>query len=592
MNNDLYYFKYIKYKQKYLEEKNKIGGACDLQKMKKNFNQLSPINQAIELFKNITNEENIIENIIEKIINIYDTIVIPLKDKKKYTKDCLKEVLTNYLNLKKNDIDKKEYSTFKINNITYESLNIEEDTDIFFKKNIVENTEFSRGTALIFKEYKGVYVRNLRYLTNLFNIKFKIDNNTYIESLRFGTPYVPNSDNVKKINKILDQKQKEPFLDEIKNFYDSQIEILKEYIGNKKCIFISLLDICDSKILCAEKLVGEKVIENEIIHKEITGYSSSKNIVYLSMPCNNSVNLTDNISVISQEDLVPKLEAYFSVLDGWLETNSILQALKNNGGFFEKFKNNVLKNNSLDEELLKKLSIRRFVLIENTKKSGNIGTLKNFIDHDMEKLSPCLEDLTNENIRLVMFCYISLIFYILSKNNPKEYILLYHCKSGQDRTGTFMAVNQMVNEITKNNYDNIISKIVDEKEKKAFIDIFIEFYSLTPTEYIEKDIIKKYEKKFCPITPKNNLGSLNEKINKNVELCYLQNLLFSYIITITSTGCPGLKWSLINKNIFFKLIDKRRYNTGSSISNRFPYLLLSNPFYALLFEGASEMRGT
>jgi tetratricopeptide (TPR) repeat protein len=38
--------------------------------------------------------------------------------------------------------------------------------------------------------------------------------------------------------------------------------------------------------------------------------------------------------------------------------------------------------------------------------------------------------------------------YFLSKNKPDEYILLYHCKSGQDRTGTFYAINQMVNQIT------------------------------------------------------------------------------------------------------------------------------------------------
>jgi hypothetical protein len=591
MNNDLYYLKYIKYKTKYLDEKNKVGGACDLQTMKINFYQLSPINQVIELFNLLKTNANE-ENIIEKIINIYDTIVIPLKDKKKYTKDCLKEVLTNYLNLKKKDIDKKEYSTFTINNITYESLNIKEKEDIFFEKNIVKNTEFSRGTALIFKEYKGVYVRNLRYLTNLFNIKFEIDKSTYAESLRFGTPYVPDSDNIKKILKILPTEKKSEYSIEIKEYYDSQINILKSYIGEKRCIFISLLDICDSKI-CKEKLVGEKVIENEIVHKEIIGYSSNPEIVYLSMPCNNSVNLVDNISVISKEELVPILEKYFDTLGTWLLDDPILKKLKENDNFFEKFKNNVLKNNSLDIDLLKKLSINRFVLKKKSEKSGKIGTLKNFIDTDMEELSPCLEDLTNENIRLVMFCYISLIFYILSKNNRNKYILLYHCKSGQDRTGTFNAINQMVNEITKKegNYQQIIELI---NNKTSFIDIFIQFYSLTPTEYIKEDIIEKkvYEKKFCPITPRFNLVSLNKKINKEVELCYLRYLLLSYIITITSTGCPGLKWNLINNNILFKFIDKRTYDTGSSISNRFPYLLLSNPFYALLFEGASEKRGS
>ena len=98
----------------------------------------------------------------------------------------------------------------------------------------------------------------------------------------------------------------------------------------------------------------------------------------------------------------------------------------------------------------------------------------------MGEYSPCLEDVTNESIRLVMFCYISLIFYILSVNYPNEYILLYHCKSGQDRTGTVFAINQMVNEITKEKYEKIIELIM---AGTSFIDIFIEFYSLNPNDY-------------------------------------------------------------------------------------------------------------
>ena len=185
-----------------------------------------------------------------------------------------------------------------------------------------------------------------------------------------------------------------------------------------------------------------------------------------------------------------------------------------------------------------------------------------------------------------MFCYISLIFYILSVNYPEQYILLYHCKSGQDRTGTVFAINQMVNEITREKYDDIIKEI---EKGTSFVDIFIQFYSLTPSEYkISK------EKKFCPKDPKSELSSktVESTINKKVELCYLRFLLFSYIITITSTGCPGIKWGIFNKESFLKQFDKRTYDTGSSVGNRIPFLLLLDPFVVLSLVGASDMRGS
>jgi hypothetical protein len=167
-----------------------------------------------------------------------------------------------------------------------------------------------------------------------------------------------------------------------------------------------------------------------------------------------------------------------------------------------------------------------------------------------------------------------------------EYILLYHCKSGQDRTGTVFAINQMVNEITRKKYCEIISLIM---AGTSFVDIFIQFYSLTPKDYKFSE-----EKKICPENPTCELSykSVESNKNKKVELCYLKFLLFSYIITITSTGCPGIKWGIFNKEFFIKPFDKRTYDTGSSVGNRFPFLLLLNPFYVQLLVGASEMRGS
>lgn len=181
-----------------------------------------------------------------------------------------------------------------------------------------------------------------------------------------------------------------------------------------------------------------------------------------------------------------------------------------------------------------------------------------------------------------MFCYISLIFYIFSREKigGKEYILLYHCKSGQDRTGTFYAINQMVNEITTKNYDSIITYI--NTPGTNFIDLFKFYYSLT----------KQFTSIFHPATLKEDcpedLEKLKKKIKENstvkinqeVEACYLKYLLFSYNITLTSTGCPGLKWSLAHKTLW------------TYIDNRFPYLFLIDPYSVILFQGASFMRSS
>ena len=143
----------------------------------------------------------------------------------------------------------------------------------------------------------------------------------------------------------------------------------------------------------------------------------------------------------------------------------------------------------------------------------------------------------------------------------------------------------MVNQITTQHYDTIVSQIM---AGNSFIDIFYEFYSLTK----ENKPIPQ-EKKYCPEKPKEVLivNIKDQNINKDVELCYLRFLLFSYMMTITSTGVPGLKWSLTNTQFGISSVDKRKYDTNSSVDNRFPYLLLEKPIYAVMFEGASKMRG-
>lgn len=556
MNNDLYYIKYIKYKTKYLNEKNKIGGACELLLQPK-LNALNPIQSVSPLF-NLLQKKDLTINDILKEIKKLNKLVFSLK---KFNKKCLSPELTKYLDSDEVQSTLLEFATLQFQNLKCTSLNIEKINGVFQTK-IGNTCTFSRGTASIFsnitKNKKNVYKRNSRYLTNLFELEFDTGNGI-VKSLRFGTPYAPKDS---------------------KGFYEAQVLTLRNYIGGKKCLFISLMDICDSA-LCV--FGGEKGNENSIAHTEIEGYSECGDIAYLNMQCNNSVNLSKNLSVISNENLRQKLKAYFERLDSWLIGNEVLEKLRNNGSFFEKFKKNVLDNFSSDPELVSKLSLQRFVL-QKKFEGENVDT--ELLKDSMAEYSPCLEDVTNESIRLVMFCYISLIFYILSISNPDEYILLYHCKSGQDRTGTVFAINQMVNEITSEKYCEIIALIM---AGTSFVDIFIQFYSLTPKDYKFSE-----EKKVCPENPTCELSykSLDININKDVELCYFRYLLFSYIITITSTGCPGIKWGIFNKEFFIKAFDKRTYDAGSSVGNRFPFLLLLNPFYVQLLVGASEMRGS
>lgn len=584
MNSDLYYLKYKKYKTKYLIEKNKIGGGdCNGDVVKKNLligivlgnlNIYENIKKIFDLLKkNPSNKE--IEDIIS---NIYNQNVFALKN---LDKDCLKvKLIKNFSNNKDNKYAKpkdfselNQYSNFEYSNGTYKSLNITTDETKKFNKAIGNTGEFARGTSFI-KEEPDYKKRNLRYLTNLINISYSIDDTKKIESMRFGTPLdtkVPEVPQDSKDSTDLKATKK-------KNFYQTQIDILKTYIGPKRCFFVSLLDVCDS-VLCIA--APDKKSENNIIKEEIEGYHQTENIVYLNMSCNNNVN-TPSIASVMSEDYKDKLKVCFERIEKWIEDsgNDALKNLKKNNTFFEKFKKNVLDNDFTDPYLVNQLNIKKFVLKEEIKQKAD--TLKSLLDNDPKKYTPCEVELKNENIRLVMFCYISLIFYIFSREKigGKEYILLYHCKSGQDRTGTFYAINQMVNEITTKHYDPIITYI--NTPGTNFIDLFKHYYSLT----------RKFTSLFNPATLKEDCPKdktiLNtkietnskDKINKDVEACYLKYLLFSYNITLTSTGCPGLKWSLAHKKLM------------TSVDNKFPYLLLTDPYSVILFEGASSMRGS
>ncbi len=561
MNSELFYKKkYLKYKAKYLQEKNKIEGGgifskrCEpglLSELQTKINPLQYLPSLLDLVKN-----GALDVIITLVKSIYmNTVLLLLK----YNKDCLAPQLNRYLSSKQDELCKHAVLEFPVKKseefpkLTITSLNIKEQINnggtVEFIPEITDDCNFSKGTAFISSFVRRgsteEFRRNLRYLTNLLNIRFSINSSIFIESLRFGTPYAPSGS---------------------VNFYETQITIIKKYVGNKKCVIISFLDPCDSA-LC---FVTEKSEEDKIIRKEITGYASD-NFAYLNMSCNNGVNLKRNISSISDTALKLLISQHIDKLEKWItdadldcEIQEILNKLKNNDGFFQKLRKYVADKDNLDPKLLEQLKIRKFVL---RKKPKEQTQLLNFNDN-MKQFSPCEEDLTNEHIGLVMFCYVSLIFYILSKSKPSEFILLYHCKSGQDRTGTFFAINQMVNQITTEHYVDIVKKILSGT---SFVDIFFEYYSLT-----KKIIPIPPELKFCPDDPSRILheNTRDDKINKEVELCYLRYLSFSYMITLTSTGIPGIKWGLTKTSLAMRPFNRRKYDTGGAIDNRYGFLLL------------------
>ena len=63
------------------------------------------------------------------------------------------------------------------------------------------------------------------------------------------------------------------------------------------------------------------------------------------------------------------------------------------------------------------------------------------------------------------------------------------------------------------------------------------------------------------------------------------------MITLTSTGIPGIKWGLTKTSLAMRPFNRRKYDTGGAIDNRYGYLLLNYPDVVLYFEGASKMRG-
>jgi hypothetical protein len=311
-------------------------------------------------------------------------------------------------------------------------------------------------------------------------------------------------------------------------------------------------------------VLHDKIEEYDIINEEIKEYSKyhgAKNIVFMNMSINNNVTSTitaknckpppppantSNSSPTSSSstdeiDYCKNIHIFLNTLKGWCDecNDPLITTITNLLKFWGNFVSNVTENT-----------------IPTDMQSYCDSILINTIDKANVQIS-------KEVCRLIMFCYISLIMYFLSIHDAKhEYILLYHCKSGQDRTGTFYAINQMVNEVTNERYADIIADIANINNPQfrnyTFVDIYDKYFSPKPKPKPKTETETEIE---------------TERIDNLYNIIF-KHLLFSYYVNLTSTGFPGIKWSL-----------------GQSTENRFSYLLLRNAEDARAFEGASMLRG-
>jgi hypothetical protein len=196
-------------------------------------------------------------------------------------------------------------------------------------------------------------------------------------------------------------------------------------------------------------------------------------------------------------------------------------------------------------------------------------------------------DMQREICRYYMFCFISLVFLLLNESatTNDEFILAYHCKSGQDRTGTFFAINQMCNMTYYKNKKEIIEKITEINNQQTDDNLkCVAFFD---------NILVRY---FKPNSPDNIVKSKSEESKSNSEstpdiqksptvptenVKKLEFFLYiAFLITWLSTGIPGIKWSLNSK--------KKKL----SFENRFAYLITRNYDIAKMFEGYSKLRGS
>lgn len=476
--------------------------------IKEYLSKTEPYNKISELFQKIPTDltyEQIIDSLVEK------TKIDSLKALKKEYKDigvlqapAAQDLFSYMQNNKINpdqtvfpSVNHKSYNIEGINNINKNRDNI----------TLITSENFARGNIFLRQEPRFLRLNPKQILVNCLEISCPAINNITIKSFRYGTQIAAKGTNADDV-------------------YIQQTKAIKKFIGDKSAIIISLMDYLDPMIARFDK---NKFGETKIAMTELQQYTED-NIVFLNMAINNNVNFPSN-SMGNNTDLRPLIEQNFSKLDTLIDN---ISANRNNNSrntrralkiLYESFKD-FFKNN----------------IIENKIPAGIFNNVK----ITKQSVLGANTDMSNENCRLIMFVFISLIFYLISLLENEKYILLYHCKSGQDRTGTLYSINQMVNERTSQKFVNIIGTINSKNNNLNFIkDIYDTFYSP----------------------------------NSDIFTLYARFLLFSYNVAYVSSGFPGLKWNLGGKKMLI-----------GPVENKFPYLMLKNVNDAVAFEGASACR--
>ena len=331
-------------------------------------------------------------------------------------------------------------------------------------------------------------------LVNVYEVNYKYKEFPVVQTLRYGTPLKKNSfEQCKMISKYLKEK-------------------------SSRAIIISLLDVC----VGACKLVAkDKVEETKIIISEIESYRTNQDVCFFNASINNNVN-SGSTSVLK----LPNSQVFFKRLEGWINELTLDSEIKK---CLIKYLNEIIKIDLSENKSPREIE-------------------KN-ISKDMVQTVSKQKSIKRELVRYYTLCFFCLLQNIFIHFGKISIILAYHCKSGQDRTGTMCAINQTCNYIFSTKFSEIKTKLENRDNINSNINFF---RSIFETFFRPMNIIS-----------------------------FLQyNLYPSYVITWASTGIPGLKWQL-GKTEF-----------GVSIENKFAYILTENVETALVLEGGSNLRGS
>lgn len=451
-----------------------------------------------ELFMTIqTAENNSRENVVRSLtgINVKDRLNECIKDFKDSAKSGeLKGRLRNNICSYHNYFD-------RLNGMTYFGVSLKhvENSERFGKVCQKKGGPSPLGT---------IFNDNIEHpVTNKYDIEFQLFPGINLKSFRYGT----------MISKPHD-----------KSVYYSQCDYIMDKIGNRRIIVVSLLDWPRD--------------EKDIVEVEFEKYNPVENIAFFNLLCNNILHIPAKISVPDSslhDPNVDKLRKILKDLRDRFDDVRIIHNLYNSLSVFQKNLNDPSVNIELDNF-----------------KNGIVSFTTLSIDKDKFVYR---KNVKGESIKLnrifkryIMFCYLSLLVAfvnIIDPENPLD--LYYHCKSGQDRTGTFYAINQTVNMILKDRYDEIVKSI------------------------LEDGVMKTILRYFCPFYDTRDRGELHRFYDYTYK-----HLSVSYLIAWASTGVPGIKWAIGKKMGLVHL------------ENYFAYLLLEKAEDAKLFDGLSPLRSS